>query len=65
MRDNHEKTPEELIDDRRVAWSAPRSLYTQVVRPVSAEDVSGRLESPLGYMEDTVPLARYRPERLC
>lgn len=65
------KTREELIEDRRRAWSAPTNGratndgLSNGFLPVSAAKVSAAFTAPMiDFLENTVPLPRYRPERL-
>jgi hypothetical protein len=56
---------EALIEERRTVWSAAGSTYSDVLRPVSAIQASHAFDLPdIDLLEDTIPLARYRPERL-
>lgn len=56
---------EALIEERRTVWNAASSTYSDVFSPVSAIQVSRAFDLPdIDLLEDTIPLARYRPERL-
>lgn len=56
---------EALIEERRTVWNAASSTYADVFSPVSAIQVSRAFDLPdIDLLEDTIPLARYRPERL-
>lgn len=55
-----QKTLEELIEERRAEWGT-RAMFTPVP---AAEAVSASGEIGLGELEDTMPLPRYRAERL-
>lgn len=59
---NSDKTFDQLIDERRRAWNPQ---VDPDLSPVPAAEV-GRLfdAPPLDFLEDTMPLPPYRPERL-
>lgn len=58
------KTFKELIEERRRAWSAPTYMFGQTQEQGGAL-ASEALERPEdAFLEDTMPLPRYRPERL-
>lgn len=59
------QTFESLIEQRRAAWSATPSAYAGSFAPVPATQVVHAFEMPgLDILEDTIPLAKYRPSRL-
>lgn len=57
----YEKTIEQILEERRSAWAAASPRYMPV--PVAAASAVVNTD-PLRFLEDTVPLPRYRPERL-
>lgn len=62
---NEIKPVETLLEERREAWSASRGTYAATFRPVSAAEASRAFDPPpVDALEDTVPLAGYRPDRL-
>lgn len=61
-----EITPEALMRRRRETWDAEVARFRQDYRPIpetSARRVA-ELQRDEVLLEDTVPLPRYRPERL-
>lgn len=58
-------TFEEIMEERRQRWGAPAPTHSNAYTPLSAASASETFD-PLSdqVMEDTVPLSRYRPDRL-
>lgn len=67
-----ESTPEAMMRRRRETWDAEVARYRQAYRPTPETSARRVVELPRddvfledAFLEDTVPLPRYRPERLC
>jgi len=56
----HEQSFEEIVEERRRAWSAAAPVYA----PIPAVTAGAVDAEPPAFLEDTIPLPRYRPERL-
>lgn len=61
MEHEQEFTVEEILEERRRAWITASAAYAPV--PAVPGAVTAKAD-PVDFLENTVPLPRYRPERL-